>query len=115
MSWLGQFTAWHQAVRDAGLPEPEAMVLATADADGLPSARSVLLRGVDERGFVFFTNYESRKGTELGANPNAALVFPWWAVHRQITVAGARGTGERRGVRRLLGDPGTGLTHRRAR
>jgi pyridoxamine 5'-phosphate oxidase len=64
------------------------MVLATADAAGRPSARSVLLKGYDPDGFVFFTNYTSRKGTELAANPNASLVFPWYALHRQVIVIG---------------------------
>jgi pyridoxamine 5'-phosphate oxidase len=86
--WLEQFQAWHQQVRDASLPEPEAMLLATADAEGRPSARSVLLKGLDERGFVFFTNLDSRKGADLAANHHATLVFPWWAVHRQVLVSG---------------------------
>jgi pyridoxamine 5'-phosphate oxidase len=88
MSWLEPFLRWHAALRAAGVAEPDAMVLATADADGRPSARSVLLRGVDEQGFVFFTNHESRKGLELAGNPHAALVFPWYAIRRQVTVAG---------------------------
>jgi pyridoxamine 5'-phosphate oxidase len=65
-----------------------AMILATADAQGRPSARVVLLKGVDERGFIFYTNYESRKGQELAQNPNAALVFYWAGQERQVTVAG---------------------------
>ncbi len=64
------------------------MVLATADAAGRPSARTVLLKGYDVRGFVFFTNYESRKGRELAANPAASLVFPWYPLHRQVLVCG---------------------------
>ncbi len=64
------------------------MVLATADADGRPSARSVLLKGYDVRGFVFYTNYESRKGRELTVNPYASLVFPWYPLHRQVIVGG---------------------------
>jgi pyridoxamine 5'-phosphate oxidase len=88
VSWLEEFRRWHDMARAAGIAEPEAMVLATADAQGRPSARTVLLRGLDERGFVFFTNYESRKGTELAANPHAALVFGWYAIQRQVTVAG---------------------------
>jgi pyridoxamine 5'-phosphate oxidase len=87
-SWLEQFEYWHQQVRDADVPEPEAMLLASADAEGRPSARSVLLKGLDERGFVFFTNLESRKGRELTANHHAALVFPWWAIHRQVLITG---------------------------
>jgi pyridoxamine 5'-phosphate oxidase len=66
-----------------------AATLATADAEGRPSARVVLLKGVDERGFVFFTNYDSRKGRELAANPNAALVFYWPDQERQVCIAGA--------------------------
>ncbi len=65
-----------------------AMILATADAQGRPSARVVLLKGVDERGFIFYTNYESRKGQELAQNPHAALVFYWAGQERQVTVAG---------------------------
>ncbi len=87
-TWLEQFNAWIGAALDSGLPEPGAMVLATAGADGAPSARTVLLRGVDERGFVFYTNADSRKGRELAANPRAALVFPWVPLHRQVVVSG---------------------------
>ena len=86
--WPTQFERWLADAIDAGLPEPNAMVLATADAAGRPSARSVLLKGYDVRGFVFFTNYGSRKGTELSANPYASLVFPWYPLHRQVLVAG---------------------------
>ena len=73
----------------AGLPEPYAMVLSTATPDGRPSVRSVLLRGVSEAGLVFHTNYNSRKGVELVANPSAALLFPWYALGRQVIVDGA--------------------------
>jgi pyridoxamine 5'-phosphate oxidase len=83
-----QFGDWVQAAIDAGLPEPNAMVLATAAADGRPSARTVLLKAYDERGFTFFTNYGSRKGGELAANPRAALVFPWVELERQVIVVG---------------------------
>lgn len=83
-----QFLLWFDAVVAAGLHEPNAMTLATADAAGRPSARMVLLKGVEAGAFVFFTNYESRKGAELAANPNAALVFPWHPLARQVTVAG---------------------------
>lgn len=86
--WPTQFGRWLADAIDAGLPEPNAMVLATADAAGRPSARSVLLKGYDVRGFVFFTNYGSRKGTELSANPYASLVFPWYPLHRQVIVCG---------------------------
>jgi pyridoxamine 5'-phosphate oxidase len=87
--WLEQFEVWHQEVRDSAIPEPEAMVLASADAEGRPSARSVLLKSLDDRGFVFFTNLDSRKGRELAANHHASLVFPWWALHRQVLVIGS--------------------------
>jgi pyridoxamine 5'-phosphate oxidase len=82
------FREWFDAAR-AGLELPEAMTLATADTEGRPSARTVLLKSADERGFVFFTNYESRKGRELAANPSAALVFHWaQEPRRQVLVAG---------------------------
>jgi pyridoxamine 5'-phosphate oxidase len=85
---LEQFDRWLQDAIDAGLPEPNAMVVATATHDGVPSARTLLLKGVDERGFSFFTNLGSRKGAELAANPRAALVFPWHALSRQVRVSG---------------------------
>lgn len=85
---LEQFARWMQDAIAAGLPEPNAMVLATATTDGVPSARTVLLKGVDDRGFTFFTNTGSRKGAELAANPQAALVFPWHALERQVRVTG---------------------------
>jgi pyridoxamine 5'-phosphate oxidase len=87
-SWLEQFLRWHREIHDAQVAEPDAMVLATAAAEGAPSARSVLLRGVDERGFEFFTNLGSRKGRELAANPRASLVFPWYELRRQVIVVG---------------------------
>ncbi|MGW4808546.1 pyridoxamine 5'-phosphate oxidase [Kitasatospora sp. NPDC004272] len=83
-----QFAQWFHEAREAGVPEPNAMVLSTADAEGLPSARTVLLKGYDPRGFVFFTNYGSRKGADLAANPNAALLFPWIVLARQVIVTG---------------------------
>lgn len=85
---VAQFVRWFEQAEQAGLVEPNAMVVSTADAEGRPSARTVLLKGVDERGFVFFTNYGSRKGTELAANPNAALLFPWHQIDRQVIVTG---------------------------
>src|SRR5579862_8820005 len=85
---VAAFERWLAAAVDAGVVDANAMVLATADGSGAPSARTVLLRGVDERGFVFYTNRESRKGRELAANPRAALVFVWLAVRRQVLVAG---------------------------
>jgi pyridoxamine 5'-phosphate oxidase len=86
--WHTQFTAWLADVVAAGLPEPNAMVLATATADGRPSARTVLLKGVDERGFTFYTNYRSRKAGELDATGSASLLFPWHAIQRQVIVTG---------------------------
>jgi len=83
-----QFAAWYDAAVAAGVLEPEAMTLSTATPDGRPSARLVLLRGFDERGFCFFTNYGSRKGRELAANPHAALTFHWPTLERQIRIEG---------------------------
>lgn len=85
---IAQFTRWFHEADDAGVVEPNAMVLSTADAQGRPSSRTVLLKGYDARGFVFFTNYGSRKGSELAANPYAALLFPWIALARQVIVQG---------------------------
>jgi len=86
---IGLFREWFAAAEAAGAPLPEAMTLATAGADARPSARTVLLKGVDERGFVFFTNYESRKGQELTSNPRGALVFVWhMEPKRQVLVQG---------------------------
>ncbi len=83
---ITQFTRWYAAA--AHLDEPDAMTLATVDERGQPGARIVLLRGVDERGFVWFTNRKSRKGRELAAHPQAALVFVWLPLHRQVRVTG---------------------------
>lgn len=85
---IALFQTWFDAALTAGLPEPNAMTLATATPDGKPSARVVLLKGVDERGFTFFTNYDSRKGDEMAANPFAALVFLWYPLERQVRVEG---------------------------
>ncbi len=85
---IAQFTRWLREAAEAGLIEPNAMTLATIDPDGRPSARMVLLKGVDERGFVFFTNYESRKGRALAAHPAVALVFYWPELERQVRVEG---------------------------
>ena len=84
----GSFSAGSKTATLSEIPEPNAMTLATAGPDGRPSARIVLLRGYDARGFVFFTNYESRKGRELEANPHAALVFHWHDLERQIRIEG---------------------------
>ncbi|MEU9506976.1 pyridoxamine 5'-phosphate oxidase [Micromonospora sp. NPDC048170] len=86
--WHSQFARWFADAVAAGLPEPNAMVVGTADATGRPSARTVLLKGYDPQGFVFFTNYGSRKGAEAAANPYVSLVFPWFPMHRQVVVAG---------------------------
>lgn len=83
-----QFERWFQEAEGAKLPEPNAMVLATATPDGAPSTRVVLLKGLDGRGFTFFTNYDSRKGRELAANPRASLTFPWVPLERQVIVEG---------------------------
>jgi pyridoxamine 5'-phosphate oxidase len=84
-----QFEKWFQEAEAAKLNEPNAMTLATTGSDGRPSARTVLLKGLDGRGFVFYTNYESRKGRELANIPRATLVFPWLALERQVVVEGS--------------------------
>ena len=84
-----QFRRWFDETLAAGLHEPNAMTVATATADGRPSARVVLLKGFDERGFVFYTNYDGRKGRELDENPRAALLFYWGELERQVRVEGA--------------------------
>ena len=86
--WLAQFERWLDDAIRAGVEEPNAMVLATADADGRPSTRTVLLKRVDAAGFVLYTNLGSRKAREAAANPHAALNFPWLRLHRQVTVTG---------------------------
>lgn len=83
-----QFERWLNDALAAQLLEPNAMTLATAGADGRPAARAVLLKGFDARGFVFFTNYESRKGRQLAENPSAALLFTWLPLERQVEIAG---------------------------
>ncbi|NJN88626.1 MAG: pyridoxamine 5'-phosphate oxidase [Leptolyngbyaceae cyanobacterium SL_7_1] len=83
-----QFRRWFEEAVAAQLPEPNAMTLATATPEGIPSARMVLLKDLDERGFVFYTNFESRKGRELAANPHAALVFWWAELERQVRIEG---------------------------
>ena len=86
--WLTQLRRWLDEAVRAGLPEPNAMVLATAGVDGVPSARTVLLKEADDRGLAFFTNLGSRKGRELEENPRAALVFPWHPMQRQVVIDG---------------------------
>lgn len=85
---VAEFARWFAEAERAQLPEPNAMTLATATADGAPSARVVLLKAFDERGFVFFTDYRSRKGLELEQNPRAALVFYWGELDRQVRITG---------------------------
>ena len=83
-----QFEKWFAEAQAAKVPEPNAMVLASCTADGRPSTRTVLLKALDGRGFVFYTNYESRKGRELAGNARASLLFPWIAMERQVMVEG---------------------------
>ena len=83
-----QFAIWFQQAKEAGVPEANAMVLATASTDGVPAARVVLLKDVDERGFTFYSNYESAKGRDLAENPRAALAFYWPQLERQVRVSG---------------------------
>lgn len=83
------FSTWYKEAEESGLVHPEAMALATATPDGRPSSRIVLLKEVDDGGFVFYTNYESRKGQELEANPQASLAFHWAVLERQVRVEGS--------------------------
>ncbi|CAB3757228.1 pyridoxamine 5'-phosphate oxidase [Burkholderia sp. MSh2] len=85
---FAQFDRWFKEALAAKLPEPNTMTLATVGDDGRPSARIVLIKGVDERGFVFFTNYDSRKGRDLAAHPQAALLFYWIELERQVRIEG---------------------------
>jgi pyridoxamine 5'-phosphate oxidase len=85
---IAEFNAWLEDARRVGVPVPEKITLATADSAGRPSARMLLLKGADERGFTFFTGYESRKGRDLVENPRAALVFYWRPLGRQVRVEG---------------------------
>jgi pyridoxamine 5'-phosphate oxidase len=87
--WATQFGLWFADAVAAGLSEPNAMIVATADPAGRPSGRTVLLKEYDGRGFTFYTNLESRKGVEARLNPYASLVFPWFDMHRQVVVCGA--------------------------
>jgi len=104
---LDQFRTWFDEALDADVNEPNAMTLATAGADGTPSARIVLLKGLDDRGFQFYSNYESQKGTELSQNPHAGLVFWWAPLERQVRVEGR--------VDRLPDDESTEYFHSRPR
>src|SRR6185437_10194045 len=82
------FQTWIEQAIAGGLAEPNAFILATADEHGIPSARMILLKALDDRGFTFFTNYDSRKATEMAANPRVAMVFPWHAIERQVRIEG---------------------------
>ena len=84
-----QFESWFNQAVEAGIDDPNALTLATADASGAPGARTVLLKYFDATGFVFYTNYGSRKARALGENPRAAMLFPWIPLNRQVTVEGA--------------------------
>src|SRR5215203_4203761 len=86
---IRQFEQWFVEAHEAGVVEPNAMTLATASADGEPAARIVLLKGFDERGFVFYSNYESPKGRDLAQNPRAALTFYWAQLERQVRISGS--------------------------
>ncbi len=88
---LRQFQAWFKQALEAGVPEPNAMTLATVDGDGHPSTRIVLVKGFDERGIVWYTNYDSRKGRELAGNPHAALQFHWVELERVVRIEGCVG------------------------
>lgn len=85
---IDQFHHWFEQAQSAECPEPNAMTVASATPSGIPSARVVLLKDVDERGFIFFTNYESHKGQELISNPHAALLFHWHELERQVRIEG---------------------------
>src|SRR4051812_1947635 len=86
---VAAFLIWLEDARNAGLHEPNAMVVSTVDSAGAPSSRMVLLKAVDQRGFVFYTNLASRKGAELRANAHCALLFPWHPLERQVRIEGA--------------------------
>ncbi|MDR9434083.1 pyridoxamine 5'-phosphate oxidase [Pontimonas sp.] len=85
---IAQFRVWLQEADDEGIYEPNAMVVSTIDPDGTPTIRTVLLRGVSDEGFAFYTDYTSQKGVALAANPQLAAVFPWYSLHRQVKIRG---------------------------
>ena len=87
-TWHAQLVAWLEEASAAGVVEPNAMILATADEDGMPNARTVLCKDVDERGVVLYTNYTSAKSHELGMTRRAAATFPWYALQRQVNLRG---------------------------
>ncbi len=84
-----QFQTWFEQAREAELPEPNAMVLATNASGGIPSQRTVLLKYFDKQGFVFFTNYSSRKSKQMSTNPQVSVLFPWYLLHRQVEISGS--------------------------
>ena len=102
---IAQFERWFEDARAAGVFEPNAMTLATVGEDGQPSARVVLLKGLDQRGLAFFTNLDSRKAREIGANDKAALVFWWGPLARQVRFEGTLERDRRRRGRRLFREP----------
>jgi len=104
---IEQFQDWFDEVLNSEVEEPNAMTLSTAAPDGAPSARIVLLKGLDARGFHFYTNYDSRKGTELSQNPHAALTFLWKPLERQVRIEGS--------VERMPGEESTEYFHSRPR
>jgi pyridoxamine 5'-phosphate oxidase len=104
---LQQFLAWFDEARDAGVPMPEAAAVTTADSAGSPSVRMVLVKQFDDRGFVFFSNYGSRKGQELAVNPRAALLFHWQPLGRQVRIEGP--------VRRTSAEESAHYVHSRPR
>jgi pyridoxamine 5'-phosphate oxidase len=85
---LEQWRHWHDEAYEAGVAEPNAMVLSTVDADGAPDSRTVLVRGADARGLAFFTNYQSTKSQQLNSNVRVAVTFPWFDLHRQVRIRG---------------------------
>jgi pyridoxamine 5'-phosphate oxidase len=87
-AWHTQLAKWFAEAISKGLPEPNAMIVATASPDAKPSARTVLLKSFSEEGLIFFTNYASRKGRELAANPQCSLLLPWYPMHRQVVICG---------------------------
>ena len=108
---LDQFRRWYDDAEAEGIDLPNAMALATAGAEGMPSIRHVLLRGFDARGFLFYTNYESRKGRELAASPHAAITLLWKELDRQVCVTGDVARVSREESRVEVSD--IGFTHRR--
>ena len=110
---IRQFEQWFQEAKTADLKEPNAMTLATVAPHGKPSARIVLLKGLRRDGFVFYTNYESRKGRELAANPHCALTFYWAELERQVRVEGVVEKVSKANLRELLQRPSERQPHRR--